>query len=112
VRFKPNASVFKDEQLGGINIVVTDRNAFESVRTGLEIATALAKLYPNDWQVDRYGSLLVNGQILEMVKRGDDAETIVEHRQKVSRTSRSDGHRTCFTNSRFGVIKTRSIHFL
>ena len=76
VRFKPSASVFKDEQLGGINIIVTDRNAFESVRTGLEIATALRRLYPTDWQVDRYARLLVNGQILEMVKRGDDAETI------------------------------------
>jgi len=76
VRFKPSTSVFKDEQVNGINIIVTDRNVFESVRTGLEIATALRKLYPNDWQVDRYGRLLVNGQILEMVKRGDDAETI------------------------------------
>ena len=76
IRFKPNASVFKDEQLGGINIVVTDRNAFESVRTGLEIATALRKLYPNGWQVDRYARLLVNEQILGMVKRGDDADTI------------------------------------
>ncbi|PYT01059.1 MAG: hypothetical protein DMF63_05190 [Acidobacteria bacterium] len=76
VRFKPNTSVFKDEQVSGINIIVTDRNAFESVRTGLEIAVALRKLYPTDWQVDRYARLLVNGEILEMVKRGDNAETI------------------------------------
>jgi uncharacterized protein YbbC (DUF1343 family) len=76
IRFKPKASVFKDEELGGVNIIVTDRNSFESVQTGIEIATALRKLYPNDWQVDRYARLLVNGQILDMVKRGESPESI------------------------------------
>ncbi len=76
VRFKPNASVFKDEQVNGINIVITDRKVFSSFKTGLEIATALRKLYPNDWQVDRYARLLVNADILAAVKRGDSAETI------------------------------------
>jgi hypothetical protein len=46
------------------------------VRTGLEIAVALRKLYPNDWEVDRYGRLLVNAQILEMVKSGAQAADI------------------------------------
>ncbi len=76
IRFKPNASVFKDEQLGGVNIVVTNRDAFESVRTGIEIAGALRKLYPNDWQVDRYARLLVNAEILELVRRGETPESI------------------------------------
>jgi uncharacterized protein YbbC (DUF1343 family) len=76
VRFKPNASVFKDENLGGINVIITDRKAFESVRTGIEIAVALRRLYPGDWQVDRYSRLLVNAEILERVKRGDAPEEI------------------------------------
>ena len=76
VTFKPNASVFKDEQLNGVNIIVTDRAAFNSVRTGIEIAAALRKLYPNDWQVERYGRLLVNNEILELVKRGETPENI------------------------------------
>ncbi|MEQ1644201.1 MAG: exo-beta-N-acetylmuramidase NamZ domain-containing protein, partial [Pyrinomonadaceae bacterium] len=76
VRFKPNASVFKDEQVYGINIVITDRKVFNSFKTGIEIATALRKLYPTDWQVDRYARLLVNADILAAVKRGDSAETI------------------------------------
>jgi uncharacterized protein YbbC (DUF1343 family) len=77
IRFKPNASVFKDEQLGGVNIVVTDRANFNSVRTGIEIAAALRKLYPGDWNVDRYLRLLVNGEVLEQLKRGDSPETIL-----------------------------------
>ena len=76
VRFKPNASVFKNENLGGINVVVTYREAFESVRTGIEIAAALRKLYPGEWEVDRYARLLVNARILEMVKRGDTPDAI------------------------------------
>ena len=48
VRFKPNASVFKDEQCSGVNLIVTDRASFNSVRNGFEIAAALRKLYPND----------------------------------------------------------------
>lgn len=76
VRYKPRASVFKDENCGGINIVITDRARFRSVRTGLEIAVALRKLYPQEWQIERYDRLLVNRQIFEMVKLGDEAERI------------------------------------
>jgi len=76
IKFKPNASVFKDENLGGINIVITDRANFNSVRTGIEIAAALRKLYPNDWQVDKYSRLLVNAEILEKIKAGNSPEEI------------------------------------
>jgi uncharacterized protein YbbC (DUF1343 family)/CubicO group peptidase (beta-lactamase class C family) len=82
VRFKPNASVFKDEQCSGVNIIITDRAAFNSVRAGIEIATALRKLYPADWQVDKYARLLVNAEILEMVKRGETPENIEKVMQK------------------------------
>ena len=76
VKFKPKASVFKDESLGGINIIITDRNVLESVGTGIEIAVALRKLYPNEWQVDKYARLLVSGEILEKVKAGNSSEEI------------------------------------
>lgn len=76
VRFKPKSSVFKDEDLGGVNIVVTDRADFNSVRTGIEIACALRKLYPTEWNVERYGRLLVNAEILAAVTRGDSPEAI------------------------------------
>jgi uncharacterized protein YbbC (DUF1343 family)/CubicO group peptidase (beta-lactamase class C family) len=82
IRYKPNASVFKDEQCGGVNIIITDRNNFNSVRTGIEIAAALRKLYPADWQVDKYARLLVNAEILEMVKRGETPENIEKVVQK------------------------------
>lgn len=76
LRFTPNASVFKDESCSGINIVVTDRSRFRPVRTGIEIAVALRRLYPNDWKIDSYLRLLVNADTLDRVKRADPPEDI------------------------------------
>ncbi len=76
VRFTPKASVFKNEECGGINIIVTDRARFRPVISGLEIAVALRKLYPTDWKVDSYLRLLVNSDTLERLKRGESAADI------------------------------------
>ena len=76
VRFKPNASVYKGEELGGVNVVVTDRARFRPVRTGIEMAVALRRLYPNDWKVDSYARLLVNADTLERVKRAEEPDAI------------------------------------
>src|SRR5690606_35964325 len=78
VSFTPNASVFKGEKVNGVNIIITNRARFNSVRTGFEIAAALRKLYPNNWEADKYARLLVNADYLEMVKRGETAEAIGE----------------------------------
>jgi uncharacterized protein YbbC (DUF1343 family)/CubicO group peptidase (beta-lactamase class C family) len=77
LRFKPNASVFKNEDCGGINIIVTDRAAFRSLLTGIEIASALRTLYATDWKIDSYLRLLVNANTLERLKRGDAPRDIV-----------------------------------
>ena len=77
VRFKPNASVFKDQECGGVNIIVTDRSAFRPLVAGIEMALGLRKLYPNDWKVDSYLRLLVNADTLARVKRGENAREIV-----------------------------------
>src|SRR2546423_1813513 len=76
VRFTPRASVFKDQECGGVNIVVTDRALFRPVRAGLEMAVALRRLYPPDWEVDDYIRLLPNADAEKRVRRADDAEEI------------------------------------
>jgi uncharacterized protein YbbC (DUF1343 family) len=77
LRFTPKASVFKDQECGGVNIIITDRSAFRPLLAGIEMALALRKLYPNDWNVDKYLRLLVNADTLERVKRGESAREIV-----------------------------------
>ena len=76
VRFTPRASVYKGEECGGVNFVVTNRALFKPVRAGLEIAVALRRLYPQEWKVDDYIHLLANADTLERVKRGDEPATI------------------------------------
>ncbi len=43
VSFTPNSSEYAGKACGGINIVITDRNAFDAPELGLEIASALQK---------------------------------------------------------------------
>jgi uncharacterized protein YbbC (DUF1343 family)/CubicO group peptidase (beta-lactamase class C family) len=76
IRFKPNTSVFKNEECSGVNIIITDRARFQSVATGIEIAVALHALYPADWKVDSYLRLMVNADALERLKRGETAEEL------------------------------------
>ena len=76
VRFKPSASVYKNQECGGVNIMITDRSRFQPVYTGLEIAVELHRLFPADWKVDGYSHLLVNSEAFERLKRGDSAEEI------------------------------------
>ncbi len=82
IKFKPNASVFKDENIGGINIVITARTEFQSVRNGVEIAVALRKLYPTEWQIEKYDRLLANQETFDKIKRGETAEEIEKSQQK------------------------------
>src|SRR2546423_1432173 len=78
VRFKPNTSVFKHEECGGVNVVITDRERFKSVATGIEIAVALHSLFAAKWKVDSYSRLLVNADALEKLKRGATPEELTE----------------------------------
>jgi len=82
VKFKPNASVYKNEAVSGINIVVVNRETFEPVRTGIEIAIALRKLYPTDWKMEKLLGLIVNQASFEQVKQADAPEEIERAWQK------------------------------
>ena len=81
IKFTPKTSVFAGENLGGINIIITNRAEFQSVETGIEIAAALRKLYPNEWQIEKYKRLLVNQNIFEKISNGTSPEEIKKIRQ-------------------------------
>ena len=77
VEFTPKSSKFKNEKCRGINIVIIDRAAFESVKTGLAVACALRKLHPKEWNADAYARLLTNEATLAAVKAGKSFDEIV-----------------------------------
>lgn len=70
VQFTPDASKFEGQLCHGIAIQITNRARFESVRTGLEIAVQLRRLFPKDWDSTRYDRLLGNEVVLEAIKAG------------------------------------------
>ncbi|MDQ3803794.1 MAG: DUF1343 domain-containing protein, partial [Acidobacteriota bacterium] len=76
VRFTPRASVFRGEECGGVNLVVTERARFRPVRVGVEVAVALRRLYPAEWKVEDYLRLLANADTHERVRRADAPDEI------------------------------------
>jgi uncharacterized protein YbbC (DUF1343 family) len=76
VRFTPRASVHKDAECGGVNIIITDRKVFEPVVTGLEIAVQLKRLFPKEFSVERFNRLLVNQKIFDAFRQGSDARAL------------------------------------
>ena len=78
IRFTPTSSKFADKECGGVNIAITHRERFEPLRTGFEIAAALRKLYPDDWETKPYARLLGNGETLKAVQDGKSADEILE----------------------------------
>ncbi|MEZ5425332.1 MAG: DUF1343 domain-containing protein [Pyrinomonadaceae bacterium] len=70
VRFTPDASVYKNQSVNGINILITDRAAFKPVSCGIEIAAALQTLFPKDWKTENLNRLLANQETFEKIKLG------------------------------------------
>lgn len=71
VQFTPESSKFSGELCGGVNFVVTDRNQFRPVLTGLEIAIQLRKLFPEEWETRNFNRLLGNQSVFDAIVAGD-----------------------------------------
>ncbi len=76
VRFTPRTSVHKDAECGGVNVLITDRQVFEPVLAGLEVAVQLLRLFPKDFSTEKFNRLLANQQVLDAFRRGSDARTL------------------------------------
>ena len=76
VRFTPTTSVNKGLECGGVNLIITNRDAFEPVLTGLEMAAQIYKLYPKEFNVDRFNRLLVSDKIYNAFKQGSEAKAL------------------------------------
>jgi uncharacterized protein YbbC (DUF1343 family) len=75
-RFEPTASHFKGQEIEGVRFVITDREAFDSVRLGVEVATTLEKLYPGKINLDSCKWLIGNKDVIDRIKAGEDAQQI------------------------------------
>jgi uncharacterized protein YbbC (DUF1343 family) len=69
IRFTPASSKFEGQACSGPGITVTDREQFQSVRTGIEIALQLRRLYPRQWEFEPFVRLLGNEAVLEDIRQ-------------------------------------------
>jgi uncharacterized protein YbbC (DUF1343 family)/CubicO group peptidase (beta-lactamase class C family) len=77
-RFQPTASKGKGEWMSGVRFVITDRDNFDSVGFGLELAYALEQLYPGkiDWKANE--RLIGSDQVIAELKAGSTPSTIMQ----------------------------------
>ena len=75
-RFTPRSGPHKDEPCEGAAIVITDRASVHSMLNGFEIATALAKLYPEMFHVEQLALLVGNSSTIGRLQHGDSPTRI------------------------------------
>ena len=82
VTFTPTSSNYSGQLCQGVNIVVTDRNGFDAPELGIELASALRKLYPADYKIERLPDLLMNQSVYDALVAGQDPRRIAQDWQE------------------------------
>jgi uncharacterized protein YbbC (DUF1343 family) len=75
-RFRPTASRYQGETVEGVRFVVTDRDALNATRLGIEVASALAQLYPGRIEWGRNERLVGDRAVIEALQAGTDPSEI------------------------------------
>jgi uncharacterized protein YbbC (DUF1343 family)/CubicO group peptidase (beta-lactamase class C family) len=78
VTFTPSASTYAGQKCQGVNIVLVDRYAFDAPELGMEIASALHKLYPEPFHMERMNELVVNRTVYDAIAKGEDPRRVAE----------------------------------
>jgi uncharacterized protein YbbC (DUF1343 family) len=76
--FTPSTSIHAGQECQGVNIIVTERNSFDAPELGVEIASALHKLYPEQFHLERMMELLLNQSVYSAIAQGQDPRRIAD----------------------------------
>lgn len=80
--FTPNASIYAGEKCEGVNILLLERNVLDAPELGIELASALRKLYPQQWQLEKMTEILVNQAAFDAIGKGQDPHRIAQDWQE------------------------------
>jgi uncharacterized protein YbbC (DUF1343 family) len=75
--FIPVIGLYSGQRCGGVGVRITDRQAVRSMRMGLEIASALQKLYPAHFDPAKLLELVGNAETIRQLQDGVSPEQIV-----------------------------------
>jgi uncharacterized protein YbbC (DUF1343 family)/CubicO group peptidase (beta-lactamase class C family) len=76
ISFTPSAGPYSGQRCEGVNLILTQRNALDAPELGVELASALHKLYPEQFQMERMQALLVNQSVYDAIVSGEDPRRI------------------------------------
>ncbi len=82
VDFKPQSSRFKNQLCHGVQIVLLNRQILDAPALGIEIASALYRLYPKHFQIDKTLGMIGSRKVLKAIKAGEDPAAIVQDWQE------------------------------
>jgi len=74
--FTPTESVNAKQKCGGVNIIVTDRNTLDAPELGIEIASALHSLYPQQFEMKNLDGLMLNKATMDAISAGQDPRRV------------------------------------
>ncbi len=79
VQFTPEKPYpYAGEVCRGVRILVMDRNVLDAPELGIEIASALRRLYPEQFELQKINTLLANRAVLDAIAAGRDPQRIAE----------------------------------
>jgi uncharacterized protein YbbC (DUF1343 family) len=76
--FKPTASKFAGEECKGVELIVTNRETFRPVQTGVAMAIALKKVAPKQWEMARWQTLLCHKATYDAVEQGAGLQDVLK----------------------------------
>jgi len=76
VNFTPDASNFKGQLCHGVNLVLTERDFLDSPELGIELASALYTLYPQQFHMEKMLEILASKVVYDTLTRGEDPRRI------------------------------------
>ena len=79
VQFTPNSDRYAARLCGGIRIELTNRDAIDAPRLGIELAAAIHRLYPSQWLFAPMLSMVGSHATLAALESGQDPRVIAAH---------------------------------
>jgi uncharacterized protein YbbC (DUF1343 family) len=73
-----NKYPYHGQTLPAVHLTLTDRTQLDSPQLGTELISAIRRLYPRDFNIDRIDRLLVSVNTVLALKNNDDPRTIVK----------------------------------
>jgi uncharacterized protein YbbC (DUF1343 family) len=69
--FVPHGYRFKDQPCHGIQMILDDRQCLDSPSLGIEIASALYRLYPKDFEIEKTLAIMGSRRLVDAIKESE-----------------------------------------